>query len=74
MDFYQVYSRNAPRGKNGPTAGVIEAYIKSTVSEYCHVAYQIKENEAYNNMLANILPLYTPLTRGVGSKGHFFRF
>ena len=30
-----------------------------------HVAYQIKGNEAYNNMLANILPLHTPW---VGSK------
>ena len=27
--------------------------------EYGHVAYQIKENEAYNNMLVNILPLHT---------------
>ena len=39
--------------------------------EYGHVAYQIKENEAYNYMLANVLPLHTSLTPG-RSKGHFF--
>ena len=27
--------------------------------EYGHVAYQNKKNEAYNNMLVNILPLHT---------------
>ena len=41
-------------------------------SEYGPVAYQIKGNEAYNNMIANILPLHTPLTPGVGSKGQIF--
>ena len=35
------------------TTGVKLAYIKSTFSEYGHVAYQIKVNEAYNNMLEN---------------------
>ena len=35
------------------------AYIKSTFSEYCHVAYHIKGNEAYNNMLTSISPSYT---------------
>ena len=39
---------------------------------YGHVAYQIKGNEAYNNILANVLPLPTPLIPGFGSKGHFF--
>ena len=48
--------------------------FKTTFSEYGHVAYQIKGNEAYNNMLANILSLLTPLTPGMGSKGHFFLF
>ena len=43
-------------------------------SEYGHVAYQIKGSEAYNDMLTNSLPLYTPLTPGVGSTGHFFLF
>ena len=39
--------------------------------KYGHVVIcQIKGNEAYNNML-NILPLHTPFTPGVGSKGHF---
>ena len=48
------------------------AYIKSTFSEYGHIAYVFKGNEAYNNMLANILPLHLLLTPGVRSKGHFF--
>ena len=47
---------------NGPATGVTFAYIK-TFSEYDHVAYQIKGNEAYNYML-NILPLHIPLTIG----------
>ena len=32
--------------------------IKLTFSEYDHVAYQIKGNAAYNNILANILLLH----------------
>ena len=32
----------------------------------------MKGNEAYNNMLANVLPLHTPLTPQVGSKGHLY--
>ena len=35
---------------------------------------KVKGNEAYNNMLANVLPLHTPVTPGVGSKGQFFVF
>ena len=75
MDLYQVCSKYAPRAKNGPAAGVTFnlAHIKSTVSEYGHVAYQIKENEAYNNMLNN-LPLHTPLIPWQGSKIVFFFF
>ena len=38
-------------------------------SEYGHVAYQIKADDAGNNMVANILPTDTPSTQGVGSKG-----
>ena len=38
-------------------------------SEYGHVAYQIKADDAGSNMVANILPTDTPLTQGVGSKG-----
>ena len=37
----------------------------STFSEYGHVAYQIKGNEACINMVANILPVY-PLSRPWG--------
>ena len=38
-------------------------------SENGHVAYQIKENDTYNNMQANNLPLHTNSTPGVGLKG-----
>ena len=47
---------------------------KSTFSEYGHVAYEIKGNEAYNNMLATILSLHITLTSVVGSKVNFFSF
>ena len=40
-----------------------------TFSEYGHVAYQNKADDAGSNMAANILPTDTPLTQGVGSKG-----
>ena len=40
--------------------------------EYGHVAHQIKWDEAHNNMLANILPLHTPLTPGVELKVNFY--
>ena len=53
-----------PCGQKGP-------HIKLTFSEYGLVAYQIKFNAAYNNIVANILllHLYLPLIPGVGSKG-----
>ena len=35
---------------------------------------QLKGYEAYNNMLANVLPLHTPLISEVRSKCHFFSF
>ena len=35
-------------------------------SEYSHFAYQIKADDAGNNMVANILPTGTPSTQGVG--------
>ena len=44
----------------------------STFSEHGHVAYQIKENQECNNMVANILPADPPthtLTQGMGSIG-----
>ena len=46
----------------------------STFSEYGHVAYRIKGNDACSNMVANILPVDTPSTPGVGSKGQNFFF
>ena len=36
------------------------------ISEYGHVAYQIKADNAGSNMVANILPTDTPLSQGVG--------
>ena len=41
-------------------------------SESCHVAYQIKADDAGSNMVANILPTDTPFTQGVGSKGQLY--
>ena len=43
-------------------------------SEYGHVAYQNKAEDAGNNMIANILPTDTPSTQGVGSKGETISF
>ena len=43
-------------------------------SEYGHVAYQIKADEAGNNMIANILPTDIPSTQGMGSKGQTIYF
>ena len=65
--LYQVCTNYATGTKNA--ARVIYAFIKSTFTEYGHVAYQIKGNEANNNMLANILLLNLLLTPGLGSKG-----
>ena len=45
-----------------------------TFSEYGHVAYQIKADDAGSNMVANILPTDTPSTQGVGSKGQTISF
>ena len=47
---------------------------KLIFSEYGHVAYQIKDDDADSNMVANILPTDTPLTQGVGSKGQTISF
>ena len=43
-----------------------------TFLEYGHIAYQIKWNNAYSNMVANILPTDTPLTLGSGLKSQTF--
>ena len=45
-----------------------------TFSEYGHVVYQIKADDAGSNMVANILPTDTPSTQGVGSKGQTISF
>ena len=50
------------------------AKAKIKFSEYGHVAYQIKADDAGSNMVANILPTGTPLTQGVGSKGQAIYF
>ena len=50
-----------------------EAKIKC-FSEYGRVAYQIKADNVGSNMVANILPTYTALTQGVGSKGQTIYF
>ena len=47
----------------------------STFSEHSHVAYHIKENHECSNIVANVLPIDTPLPGdGVSrSKFNFFR-
>ena len=70
MGLYQVCSNFALWVKKMPRRGVTLAYIKSTFPEYGHVAYQIKGNEAYNSMLANI-SLKCTLDPRVGSKDIF---
>ena len=45
-----------------------------TFSEYGHVTYKIKADEAGSNMVANILPTDTASTQGVGSKGQTITF
>ena len=49
--------------------GGAETKIKP-FSEYGHVAHQIKADDAGSNMVVNSFPTATPLTQGVGSKGH----
>ena len=44
-----------------------------TLLDY-YVAHQIKGNDTYSKMVANIVPSDTPLTPGVGSKGQTFFF
>ena len=64
-------SKLYPFGQNWPASrGIAYAYVKLTFSEYNRVAYQLKGNEAYNNMLANILPSHTPFS----GKRIFFSF
>ena len=57
----------------GGLRGWAEAKIK-LFSEYGHVAYQIKADDAGSNMVANILPTDTSLNQGVRSKGQTIYF
>ena len=72
VDPFQAYSNYAPGAKNGPAAGV--SLYKITFSEYGRVAYQIKGNEAYNNVLATVWPLHTPFTPGWDQRVFFYIF
>ena len=47
---------------------------KINILEYGYVSYQIKGNKTYDNKQANSVPLYTPLTPGIGSKGYSYYF
>ena len=47
---------------------------KLNFSEYGHVAYQIKADNAGSNIVANILPTDTPWTQGVGPNGQTISF
>ena len=52
----------------GPSLwGGANAKIK-LFSEYGHVAYQSKADNVCSNMVTNILPTDTPLTKGWGQK------
>ena len=53
--------------------GGAEAKIK-LFSEYGHVAYQVKSDDAGSNMVANILPTDSPLTQGWGQKVKLYIF
>ena len=60
VDHYQIYSNYAPGGQKWAQPGGHIGLYKNHF--YIHVAYQIKGNEAYNYMLANVSPLHTSLT------------
>ena len=47
---------------------------KLNISEYGHVAYQIKADIVCSNMVAHILRRNTPLAQEVGSKGQAIYF
>ena len=50
------------------------AEVKIFFSEYGHVVYQIKADEAGSNMVANIFPTDTPSTQGWGQKVKLYIF
>ena len=47
---------------------------KLNFSEYGHVAYQIKADDAGSNIVANTLPTDAPLTQGWGQKVKLYIF
>ena len=74
LDLYQVWTNYAAVAKNGPVArGHIDLY-KIIVFRNGNVAIKLKGMKHTITCLANILTLYTPLTPGLRSKGHFIRF
>ena len=58
----KYFARRSPS-----TLGMGSVGQTSTFSEHGHVAYQIKGNHEFNNMVANILHAY-PMTLGDGIK------
>ena len=74
LDKYLEFVKLMPNGaNNGPYPGVHIGLYKLIFSEYGHVAYQIKGDEAYNYILINVLSLHISLAPR-RSKGHSFRF
>ena len=51
-----------------PTLGVKKLNSTFSQSQHGHIAYQVKSNHEYSNMVTNILPT-APLPRTLGSKG-----
>ena len=68
MEQKAPYKHILARRPPPPTHGMGSNGQNSTVSEYGHVANQIKLNAAGSNMLASILHV-DPLALGEGSKG-----
>ena len=48
--------------------------LKLNFFRICHVAYQIKADDAGSNMVANSLPSDSPSIQGMGSKGQTISF
>ena len=55
--FYQVCSIFTPVTKNGLATGAHGLRYNQLFSEYGNVAYQFKDNEAYNNITIALNPL-----------------
>ena len=48
----------------GPLRGHIGLYKNNFFQNVVIIAYQVKGNESYNNMLANVLPLHQMVSKG----------